>query len=110
MCMLNFRWYVTHANNPDILCVLMLSQARNRQELEFASSWDHLQCSWLSMDFNYYSTMTTIIRARSSILKSRLVCEDCLYTARKASTTLRTLQRVFSGSVKDTGFPYFLTW
>ncbi|KAJ5219959.1 transcriptional regulator family: Fungal Specific TF [Penicillium chermesinum] len=87
-----------------------LQVQRKHQELQFASAWGHLEGSWLSMDFNYYSTMTTIIRARSSVLKSRPVCEDCLYAARKASTTLRTLQQLFSTQVSDTGYPYFLTW
>lgn len=92
-----------------LLC-LTTPQQRRRQETEHASTWGHLECSWLSLDFNYYSTLTTIIRARSSVLKSRLMCEDCLYTARKASTTLRELQHWFSSKSIDTGFPYFLTW
>jgi hypothetical protein len=63
------------------------------------------------MDFNYYSILTTIIRARSSVLKSRLVCEDCLYAARKALMTLRALQEAFSGNATSVdSYPYFLTW
>lgn len=63
------------------------------------------------MDFNYHSFITTIIRARSSVLKSRLVCEDCLYAARKALTTLRALQEAFSNSTTTVdAYPYFLTW
>ncbi|KAJ6157418.1 hypothetical protein N7470_005010 [Penicillium chermesinum] len=67
-----------------------LQVQRKHQELQFASAWGHLEGSWLSMDFNYYSTMTTIIRARSSVLKSR--------------------PQLFSTQVSDTGYPYFLTW
>lgn len=64
------------------------------------------------MDFNYYSILTTIIRARSSVLKSRLVCEECLYAARKALTTLRALQEAFSSghTTSVDSYPYFLTW
>lgn len=63
------------------------------------------------MDFNHYSILTTIIRARSAVLKSRLVCEDCLYAARKALTTLRALQEAFSSHVTSIdSYPYFLTW
>ncbi|KAJ5668381.1 uncharacterized protein N7477_006951 [Penicillium maclennaniae] len=72
---------------------------RSRQEVEFPDSWEMLRREWLSMDFNYYSFITTIIRARSAVLKSRLVCEDCLYAARKALTTLRALQEAFSNSI-----------
>lgn len=63
------------------------------------------------MDFNYYSVLTTIIRARSSVLKSRLVCEECLFTARKALTTLRALQEAFAGHATSVdSYPSFLTW
>lgn len=63
------------------------------------------------MDFNYYSLLTTIDRARSSVLKSRLVCEDCLYVARKALMTLRAMQEAFAGNATSVdSFPYFLTW
>ena len=64
------------------------------------------------MDFNYYSILTTIIRARSSVLKSRLVCEERLYAARQALTTLRALQEAFSPghAVSVDSYPYFLTW
>jgi hypothetical protein len=63
------------------------------------------------MDFNYYSVLTTIIQARSSVLKSRLVCENCLYTAREALTTLRALQEAFSNRKNSIDeYPYFLTW
>ncbi|KAJ5111010.1 transcriptional regulator family: Fungal Specific TF [Penicillium argentinense] len=88
-----------------------LQKYRNRQELEFPDSWGNLRCEWLSMDFNYYSVLATIIRARSSVLKSRLVCEDCLYAARKALTTLRALQEAFSSRATSVdSYPYFLTW
>ncbi|KAJ5886524.1 transcriptional regulator family: Fungal Specific TF [Penicillium subrubescens] len=84
---------------------------RSRQELEFPASWGILRREWLSVDFNYYSILTTIIRARSSVLKSRLVCEECLYAARKALTTLRALQEAFSGhAMSMDSYPYFLTW
>lgn len=87
------------------------SKQRSRQKLEFPDSWEKLRCEWLSMDFNYYSFATTIIRARSAVLKSRLVCEDCLYAARKALTTLRALQEAFSNSITSVdSYPYFLTW
>ena len=57
------------------------------------------------------SALTTLIRARSSVLKSRLVCEDCLYAARKALTTLRALQESFSDDdASIDSYPYFLTW
>lgn len=63
------------------------------------------------MDFNYYSVLTTIIQTRSSVLKSRLVCEDCLYTAREALTTLHALQTAFSSQLNSVNsYPYFLTW
>lgn len=63
------------------------------------------------MDFNYYSVLTTIIQARSSVLKSRLVCENCLYTAREALTTLRALQEAFSSYTNSIdSYPHFLTW
>lgn len=63
------------------------------------------------MDFNYYSVLTTIIQTRSSVLKSRLVCEDCLYTAREALTTLRALQQAFATQPNSINpYPYFLTW
>jgi hypothetical protein len=63
------------------------------------------------MDFNYYSILTTIIRARSSVLKSRLVCEDCLYAAREGLITLRALQEAFStDEISVNSYPYFLTW
>lgn len=84
---------------------------RSRQEREFSSSWKLLRREWLSVDFNYYSALTTLIRARSSVLKSRLVCEDCLYAARKALTTLRALQESFSDDdASIDSYPYFLTW
>ncbi|KAJ6032247.1 transcriptional regulator family: Fungal Specific TF [Penicillium herquei] len=84
---------------------------RNRQELEFPGSWALLRREWLSVDFNYYSALTTLIRARSSVLKSRMVCEDCLYAARKALTTLRALQEAFSSDATSVdSYPYFLTW
>jgi len=45
------------------------------------------------------------------VLKSRLVCEDCLYAARKALTTLRALQEAFPNSIMTVdAYPYFLTW
>ncbi|CAG7988247.1 unnamed protein product [Penicillium nalgiovense] len=84
---------------------------RRRQEQQFTQSWSHLRREWLSMDFNYYSVLTTIIQARSSVLKSRLVCESCLYTAREALTTLRALQEAFSNRINSIdSYPYFLTW
>ncbi|KAJ5710884.1 transcriptional regulator family: Fungal Specific TF [Penicillium malachiteum] len=84
---------------------------RNRQELEFPGSWALLRREWLSVDFNYYSALTTLIRARSSVLKSRMVCEDCLYAARKALMTLRALQEEFSSDATSVdSYPYFLTW
>ncbi|OQE38575.1 hypothetical protein PENCOP_c008G04280 [Penicillium coprophilum] len=84
---------------------------RRRQEQEFSQSWSYLRREWLSMDFNYYSILTTIIQARSSVLKSRLVCENCLYTAREALTTLRALQEAFSNRINSIdSYPYFLTW
>lgn len=86
-------------------------QDRRRQEQEFSESWGNLRREWLSMDFNYYSVLTTIIRARSSVLKSRLVCEECLFAARKALTTLRALQEAFSSHATSVdSYPYFLTW
>ncbi|CAI7616543.1 unnamed protein product [Penicillium glandicola] len=88
-----------------------LQMYRRRQEQQFPQSWSHLRREWLSMDFNYYSILTTIIQARSSVLKSRLVCENCLYTAREALTTLRALQEAFSTGVNSiNSYPYFLTW
>ncbi|KAJ5632866.1 transcriptional regulator family: Fungal Specific TF, partial [Penicillium lividum] len=84
---------------------------RSRQEIEFSASWPILRREWLSMDFNYYSILTTIIRARSSVLKSRLVCEDCLYAAREGLITLRALQEAFStDEISVNSYPYFLTW
>ncbi|KAJ5594403.1 transcriptional regulator family: Fungal Specific TF [Penicillium hispanicum] len=84
---------------------------RSRNEPRFPASWDILQLEWLSMDFNYYSVLTTLIRARSSVLKSRLVCEECLYAARKALTTLHAMQEAFSSHVTSVdAYPYFLTW
>ncbi|KAJ5768616.1 hypothetical protein N7533_001199 [Penicillium manginii] len=84
---------------------------RSRQEQRFSTSWGTIQREWLSMDFNYYSVLTTIIRARSSVLKSRLVCEECLFTARKALTTLRAMQEAFSGHATSVdSYPSFLTW
>ncbi|KAJ6009450.1 hypothetical protein N7522_004466 [Penicillium canescens] len=84
---------------------------RRLQEQEFSQSWGNLRREWLSMDFNYYSVLTTIIQARSSVLKSRLVCENCLYTARESLTTLRALQEAFSSQVNTIdSYPYFLTW
>ncbi|CAI7591497.1 unnamed protein product [Penicillium pancosmium] len=84
---------------------------RSRQEQRFSASWGTIQREWLSMDFNYYSVLTTIIRARSSVLKSRLVCEECLFTARKALTTLRALQEAFAGHATSVdSYPSFLTW
>lgn len=86
-------------------------QHRSRQEQRFSTSWGTIQREWLSMDFNYYSVLTTIIRARSSVLKSRLVCEECLFTARKALTTLRAMQEAFSGHATSVdSYPSFLTW
>ncbi|KAJ5820297.1 transcriptional regulator family: Fungal Specific TF [Penicillium riverlandense] len=89
-----------------------LQTFRRRQELEFpGESWNFLRREWLSMDFNYYSVLTTIIRVRSSVLKSRLICEDCLYAARESLTTLRALQETFSGHITSVdSYPYFLTW
>ncbi|KAJ5766767.1 uncharacterized protein N7511_004383 [Penicillium nucicola] len=84
---------------------------RQLQEQDFPQSWGSLRREWLSMDFNYYSVLTTIIQARSSVLKSRLVCENCLYTARESLTTLRALQEAFSSQVNSIdSYPYFLTW
>ncbi|KAJ5652347.1 transcriptional regulator family: Fungal Specific TF [Penicillium longicatenatum] len=84
---------------------------QRRQELEFSAAWPILRREWLSMDFNYYSILTTIIRARSSVLKSRLVCEDCLYAAREGLITLRALQEAFStDEISVNAYPYFLTW
>ena len=86
-------------------------KVRQRQEKEFSQSWNYLRREWPSMDFNYYSVLTTIIQARSSVLKSRLVCENCLYTAREALTTLRALQKAFSDHLNCiNSYPYFLTW
>ncbi|KAJ5885120.1 transcriptional regulator family: Fungal Specific TF [Penicillium taxi] len=83
---------------------------RSRQEHDFPELWTRLRRNWLSIDFNYYSALTTFIQARSSALKSRLVCEDCLFAARKTLTTLQDLL----GAVDDTdsvdSYPYFLTW
>lgn len=63
------------------------------------------------MDFNYFSVLTTIIRARSSVLKSRMVCEDCLYAAREGLITLQALQEAFStDEISVNSYPYFLTW
>ncbi|KAJ5692257.1 transcriptional regulator family: Fungal Specific TF [Penicillium macrosclerotiorum] len=88
-----------------------LQMHRSSQEIKFTSSWAVLRCEWLSMDFNYYSILTSIIRARSSVLKSRLVCEDCLYAARKALTTLRAMQEAFASRATSVdSYPYFLTW
>ncbi|CAG8162038.1 unnamed protein product [Penicillium olsonii] len=88
-----------------------MQKVRERQKKEFPQSWDYLQREWLSMDFNYYSVLTTIIQTRSSVLKSRLVCEDCLYTAREALTTLRALQQAFATQPNSINpYPYFLTW
>lgn len=102
---------VSGSLNDDQETLLTLIQYRSRQELEFPASWPILRREWLSVDFNYYSILTTIIRARSSVLKSRLVCEDCLYAARKALTTLRALQEAFSGHATSVdAYPYFLTW
>ncbi|KAJ5918386.1 transcriptional regulator family: Fungal Specific TF [Penicillium verhagenii] len=82
-----------------------------RQQVKFQASWPILRREWLSMDFNYYSVLTTIIRARSSVLKSRLVCEDCLYAAREGLITLRALQEAFStDEISVNSYPYFLTW
>ncbi|OQE09060.1 hypothetical protein PENVUL_c007G02954 [Penicillium vulpinum] len=82
-----------------------------RQKQQFPQSWSRLRREWLSMDFNYYSSLTTIIQARSSVLKSRLFYEDCLYTAREALTTLRALQEGFSKHINSIdSYPTFLTW
>ncbi|CAG8898802.1 unnamed protein product [Penicillium egyptiacum] len=96
------RAHIIHSN---------MQMFRRRQEQQFTQSWSHLRREWLSMDFNYYSLLTTIIQARSSVLKSRLVCENCLYTAREALTTLRALQEAFSSRINSIdSYPYFLTW
>ncbi|KGO48458.1 Transcription factor, fungi [Penicillium expansum] len=96
------RAHIIHSNSQ---------MTRRRQEQQFPQSWSHLRREWLSMDFNYYSVLTTIIQARSSVLKSRLVCENCLYTAREALTTLRALQEAFSTRANSIDpYPYFLTW
>ncbi|KAJ6191538.1 hypothetical protein N7519_001559 [Penicillium mononematosum] len=96
------RAHIIHSN---------MQMFRRRQEQQFTQSWSHLRREWLSMDFNYYSVLTTIIQARSSVLKSRLVCENCLYTAREALTTLRALQEAFSNRINSIdSYPYFLTW
>ncbi|KAJ5336465.1 uncharacterized protein N7506_004487 [Penicillium brevicompactum] len=88
-----------------------MQKVRQRQEKEFPQSWNYLRREWPSMDFNYYSVLTTIIQARSSVLKSRLVCENCLYSAREALTTLRALQKAFSDHLNCiNSYPYFLTW
>ncbi|KAJ5780389.1 transcriptional regulator family: Fungal Specific TF [Penicillium paradoxum] len=90
---------------------LNVQMFRRRQEQQFRQSWSDLRREWLAMDFNYYSILTTIIQARSSVLKSRLVCENCLYTAREALTTLRALQEAFSSRLNPIdSYPYFLTW
>ncbi|KAJ5798051.1 transcriptional regulator family: Fungal Specific TF [Penicillium pulvis] len=84
---------------------------QRRQELDFPTTWPILRREWLSMDFNYFSVLTTIIRARSSVLKSRMVCEDCLYAAREGLITLRALQEAFStDEISVNSYPYFLTW
>ncbi|CAI7572907.1 unnamed protein product [Penicillium palitans] len=84
---------------------------RRRQEEQCPELWRQILLEWPSMDFNYYSVLTTIIQARSSVLKSRLVCENCLYTAREAFTTLRALQEAFSSHTNSIdSYPHFLTW
>ncbi|KAJ6112054.1 hypothetical protein N7523_008115 [Penicillium sp. IBT 18751x] len=94
-----------------ILSDLVAQAHAIHSKVEFPDSWEILRRQWLSMDFNYYSFTTTIIRARSAVLKSRLICEDCLYAARKALTTLRALQEAFSNSITIIdSYPYFLTW
>ncbi|KAJ9486175.1 hypothetical protein VN97_g7164 [Penicillium thymicola] len=81
---------------------------RRRQEEQSPELWRQIVREWPSMDFNYYSVLTTIIQARSSVLKSRLVCENCLYTAREA---LRGLQEAFSSHTNSIdSYPHFLTW
>ncbi|CAG7959655.1 unnamed protein product [Penicillium salamii] len=96
------RAHIIHSN---------MQKVRQRQEKELPQSWNYLRREWLSMDFNYYSVLTTIIQTRSSVLKSRLVCEDCLYTAREALTTLHALQTAFSSQLNSVNsYPYFLTW
>ncbi|KAI3131530.1 transcriptional regulator family: Fungal Specific TF [Penicillium roqueforti] len=88
-----------------------MQTSRRHQEQQFPQSWSHLRREWLSIDFNYYSILTTIIQARSSVLKSRLVCENCLYTAREALSTLRALQEACSSRINSIdSYPYFLTW
>ncbi|KAJ5555013.1 hypothetical protein N7535_007455 [Penicillium sp. DV-2018c] len=87
--------------------IRIIGQYRRRQEQQFAQSWSHLRREWLAMDFNYYSVLTTIIQARSSVLKSRLVCEN----SREALTTLRALHEAFSSHLNTIdAYPYFLTW
>ncbi|KAF7522251.1 hypothetical protein PCG10_007552 [Penicillium crustosum] len=84
---------------------------RRRQEEQSPELWRQILHEWPSMDFNYYSVLTTIIQARSAVLKSRLVCENCLYTAREALTTLRALQEAFSSYTNSIdSYPHFLTW
>lgn len=84
---------------------------RHRQKEQHPELWRQILREWSSMDFNYYSVLTTIIRARSSVLKSHLVCENCLYTAREALTTLRVLQEAFSSHTNSIdSYPRFLTW
>ncbi|KAJ5922045.1 hypothetical protein N7516_009748 [Penicillium verrucosum] len=84
---------------------------RRRQEEQSPELWRQIVREWPSMDFNYYSVLTTIIQARSSVLKSRLVCENCLYSAREALITLRGLQEAFSTHTNSIdSYPHFLTW
>ncbi|KAJ5967914.1 hypothetical protein N7501_004162 [Penicillium viridicatum] len=84
---------------------------RRRQEEQCPELSPQILHEWPSMDFNYYSILTTIIQARSSVLKSRLVCENCLYTAREALTRLRALQEAFSSHTNSIdSYPHFLTW
>ncbi|KAJ5162263.1 hypothetical protein N7492_007655 [Penicillium capsulatum] len=101
----------SHTHVPNVKAPSDSIQIRARQEQEYPGSWYLLRCHWLSFDFNHYSILSTIIRARSSVLKSRLVCEDCLFSARKALTTLCDLQDAFSARTSSVdSYPYFLTW
>ncbi|KAJ5680985.1 hypothetical protein N7536_012124 [Penicillium majusculum] len=96
------RAHIIHSN---------MQTFRRRQEEQSPELWRQILHEWPSMDFNYYSVLTTIIQARSSVLKSRLVCENCLYTAREALTTLRALQEAFSSYTNSIdSYPHFLTW
>ncbi|KAJ5334808.1 hypothetical protein N7452_007211 [Penicillium brevicompactum] len=53
-----------------------MQKVRQRQEKEFSQSWNYLRREWPSMDFNYYSVLTTIIQARSSSAKTAYTLQE----------------------------------